>query len=239
MDCRKINRLRSRVLGAIAIALILMAGAFSAYPQNTQEAFATNESNQSTNGNSSFALKRGVNEFGIFSGTSLNTPTIIGTVEDSRLTLVGLRYGRILGTIKRVAFEYTVDVIPVAVVSQPRFVAIPTAPGTFSIQKEHQSVYGVGIAPVGFKFNFRRDKRVQPFSSTSGGFLYFTKQVPAPGSSQFNFTFNFSGGVQILTSSRKAITLGYEFRHISNGGTAQFNPGLDANIIYAEFSIFR
>lgn len=49
---------------------------------------------------------------------------------------------------------------------------------------------------------------VQPFASGSGGFLYFTKDVPVPGTARFNFTFDFGGGVQIVKNSGRAITIG-------------------------------
>lgn len=185
-------------------------------------------------------LERGDNEFGVIGGTSVNTPTLIGTVEDSRLTFLALRYGRVIGTPGRVAVEYTVDLVPLTLVSRPEFV-FTQQPGTgfFTVERRRRTVYGAGASPVGFKFNFRRDKRVQPFASTSGGVLYFAKQVPAPGSSQFNFTFEFSGGVQLFTHSRRAVTLGYKLQHVSNANTATFNPGLDANVIYGGFSVFR
>jgi hypothetical protein len=139
-----------------------------------------------------------------------------------------------------VAVEYTVDLVPLTLVSRPEFV-FTQQPGSnfFTVERRHTTVYGAGASPVGFKFNFRREKRVQPFASTSGGVLYFSRQVPAPGSSQFNFTFEFSGGVQVFTHSRRAVTLGYKLQHVSNANTAPFNPGLDANVIYAGFSVFR
>ncbi len=185
-------------------------------------------------------LKRGDNELGVIGGTSVNTPTLIGTVEDSRLTFAAFRYGRVIGTRGPVAFEYTVDFVPLALVSRPEFV-FTQEPGSnrFTVRTTHRTVYGAGPSPVGFKFNFRREKRVQPFASTSGGILYFSKQVPLAGSSQFNFTFEFSGGVQFFTHSRRAVTLGYRLQHVSNGNTAEFNPGLDANVIYGGFSVFR
>lgn len=186
-----------------------------------------------------FKLKRGTNEFGLFAGTSLNNPTLIGTVTGERLTAVALRYGRVLGTKGGMAFEWTVDAVPAAFVSERRFVANATPSGLFTVETRREAVYGAGLSPIGLKFNFRRERRVKPFASATGGFLYFAKQVPLNGSSQFNFTFDFGGGVQIFTRSRRAVTAGYKFQHISNGGTASFNPGLDANVIYAGFSIFR
>jgi hypothetical protein len=80
---------------------------------------------------------------------------------------------------------------------------------------------------------------VQPFGHATGGFLYYSDQVPIAGSSQFNFTFDFSGGVQIVNSNRRSFTIGYKFQHISNGNTGSFNPGVDVQMIFAGFSVFR
>lgn len=196
------------------LAFVFWVCAVSAYPQTI--------ASRSANQDDASTLKRGDNEFGLLGGTSLNTPTLIGLTEDARFTIVTLRYGRVLGTRGGVAVEYTMDAVPLAI-----------------FQIKHSAIYGAGISPIGFKFNFRRRKRAQPFLSTSGGLLYFARQVPVPGSAQFNFTFDFSGGVQLFMRSRKAITVGYKFQHISNGGTSAINPGLDANVVYAGISIFR
>jgi hypothetical protein len=89
------------------------------------------------------------------------------------------------------------------------------------------------------KGNFRRNRRVQPFGQATGGFLYFSQQVPVAGASQYNFTFDFSGGVQIVNSNRHSFTIGYKFQHISNGSTAPFNPGVDVQMICGGFSLFK
>lgn len=103
------------------------------------------------------------------------------------------------------------------------------------------SIYGAGIAPVGLKLYFRRQKRVKPFVDGSGGFLYSREPVPIniPGATKFNWTFDFGGGIQVSAGERRAITVGYKFHHITNGGRSVINPGLDANLFYIGFSIFR
>jgi hypothetical protein len=63
--------------------------------------------------------------------------------------------------------------------------------------------------------------------------------VPLAGAARFNFTFDFSGGVQIVNSNRRAFTIGYKYEHISNGYRGTFNPGVDVQMIFAGFSIFR
>jgi opacity protein-like surface antigen len=103
---------------------------------------------------------------------------------------------------------------------------------------QREYVYGGGISPVAFQFTFRRGKRIQPFVVTDEGFLYFTRRILTPGSSQFNFTIDYGAGIQVFTSPRRAITLGYRYYHISNADIA-INPGTDANLFFAGVSFFR
>ena len=184
-------------------------------------------------------IEKGWNEFGIWGGHSFHAPTLIGKTPEARFGHLGLRYGRVLAASENVAFQYTIDVIPVAVLSVKRFTAVPVSPGVFSIQQTRESVYGAGAAPIGLKLNFRRQKRVQPFAAATGGFLYFSEQVPVAGSSQFNFTYDFSGGIQIVNGNKRSFTIGYKYHHISNGYTGTFNPGVDVQMIYAGFSVFK
>ena len=199
----------------------------------------TNSNQSADEPQSNEGIEKGLNEFGIWGGVSFNAPTLIGKTPEARFAHLGLRYGRVLAASENVAFEYTVDVIPVAVLSLKRFTAVPVSPGVFSIHETRESVYGAGAAPIGLKLNFRRQKRVQPFAAATGGFLYFYEQVPVAGASQFNFTYDFGGGIQIVNSNRRSFTVGYKYHHISNGYTATFNPGVDVQMIYAGFSVFK
>lgn len=184
-------------------------------------------------------IEKGWNEFGVWGGMSFHAPTLIGKTPNARFGSLGLRYGRVLAASKNVAFEYTVDVVPVAVLSLKRFNVVSVSPGVFSIRETRESIYGAGAAPIGLKLNFRRQKRVQPFAAATGGFLYFQEEVPVAGAARFNFTYDFSGGIQIVNSNRHSFTLGYKYHHISNGYRATFNPGIDVQMIYAGFSIFK
>ena len=178
------------------------------------------------------------NEFGVWGGISFNAPTLIGKTPDARFGNIALRYGRVLAASKTVAFEWTIDAIPLSILSNRRFTAVPSGSG-FVITQTRKSVYAWGLAPIGLKFNFRRNRRVQPFAQTTGGFLYFNEQAPVAGAARFNFTFDFSGGVQIVNTNRRAFTIGYKYQHISNGYRANFNPGVDVQMIFAGFSVFK
>jgi hypothetical protein len=184
-------------------------------------------------------IQKGWNEFGVWAGISFDATTLIGKTPDAKFGNLGLRYGRVFKASKTVAFEWTIDVIPVSILSNQRFTLVPAGGSFFTLAQIRQSVYGWGAAPIGLKFNFRRNRRVQPFAQATGGFLYFNQQVPVDGAARFNFTFDFSGGVQIVNRNRRALTVGYKYQHISNGYRATFNPGVDVQMIFAGFSVFR
>jgi hypothetical protein len=183
-------------------------------------------------------IQKGWNEFGVWGGISFHSPTLIGKTSDARFGNIGLRYGRVLAASETVAFSWTIDAIPVAVLSNPRFTVVPSGSG-FVLTQSRKSVYAWGAAPIGLKFNFRRNRRVQPYGHATGGFLYFNEEVPLAGAARFNFTYDFAGGVQIVNSDRKAFTVGYKYQHISNGYRATFNPGVDVQMIFVGFSVFR
>ena len=239
---------RRMIIGGSVTLLLLLAFATAVSAQTN--ATSTSSISSGSSQPPTEGIQKRDNEWGIWGGISFDSPTLIGTTPNGRLGNVGLRYGRVLAASKTVAFEWTIDAIPLTIFSQDKVVAIATPTG-FDITKERKSVYGWGAAPIGLKFNFRRNRRVQPFGHATGGFLYFSSQVPdvssplalpppgTSGTSQFNFTFDFSGGVQIVNSNRRSFTIGYKYQHISNGNTGSFNPGVDVQMIFAGFSVFR
>jgi hypothetical protein len=181
-----------------------------------------------------FGLEKSVNEFSVWGGGSLSSPTLIGKTEETRLAILGLRYARVLARGDNLALKYTIDAVPVAFLSFP-----DSGPASTPAGGRRKTITGAGLSPVGFQLNFRRRERVQPFAQASGGFLYFGERVPDERGAQFNFTADFGGGVQWKTGARRAWTVGYRYQHISNGYRADVNPGFDANLIYVGFSIFR
>lgn len=214
----------------------------SAQANDTPSSSAANSAAQSSTPASTAStegIQKRWNEFGIWGGISFNSPTLIGKTPDARFGNIGLRYGRVLAASKTVAFEWTIDAIPLSILSNNRSTFVPNGTGGFTVTQTRKSVYGWGAAPIGLKFNFRRNRRVQPFGQATGGFLYFNEQVPLAGAARFNFTFDFSGGVQIVNSNRRAFTIGYKYQHISNGYRANFNPGVDVQMIFAGFSVFK
>jgi len=100
------------------------------------------------------------------------------------------------------------------------------------------TVYGAGANPLGVQGNIG-NRRIQPFASGSLGFLYFTRQVPVVGSSQFNYNITIGFGMQFLLRSKRSVSVGWKYHHLSNNYQARLNPGIDSGVFYASFSLVR
>ncbi|HYL68299.1 MAG TPA: acyloxyacyl hydrolase [Candidatus Limnocylindria bacterium] len=185
------------------------------------------------------------NEFGVWAGYSPDSPHVIGTTAERQLGLLAVRYGRTLWENHSVSLQYTVDILPLELVLQPKITSVifttPPPHNTF-VQGHREYVYGGGINPIGLKMNFRRSNRLQPFVASTAGFIASVHRVPidVPGGTLFNFQFDFQAGVQRYNSSHTgAWMLGYKLIHISNANRATLNPGMDGHVIFLGYSIFR
>lgn len=173
------------------------------------------------------------NEVGIWIGYSPHSFVLQGTALHRQLFLLNLQYARRLAVHGPLTLKYLVDVVPVALEIQPTsyYIVHETV-----LKNAAGTVFGAGANPFGLRLNFGH-RKLQPFVDSSAGFLYFNRQVPAPASSQFNFTFNFGGGLQIFSDSRRSFMLGYKYHHLSNAETGTINPGIDSNVIFVGFAI--
>ena len=181
------------------------------------------------------------NEFSLWGGGSFHSSTVIGTTEDAKPGVLGLRYARSLTERNNFSLKYTVDAIPVMILNYPKTelaFSVTSSPALF-LRVTQQTVYGAGLAPIGLQLNLRPRKKIQPFISTNGGFIYFSKSIPTTEGKQFNFTAELGGGMQIFTSANKAATLGYKYHHLSNAYRGAVNPGFDSNVLYVGFSFFK
>jgi opacity protein-like surface antigen len=202
------------------------------------------------------AFHTGANEYQVWGGYSPDSLTWIGKSEARRLFMAGAGWRRVLLATDKFAWKFTLDIVPVALVSQPtlngtetvqsfsnagQFTAACQAAGitdcpTFG----RRTTYGIGFAPIGFEFNFRRRRRVQPVLGINAGLLHFSRDVPIAHSAATNFTFGLGAGLQIFTSPSRSITVAYRFHHISNANSGNpFNPGIDSNFLYVGYSFHR
>jgi len=161
-------------------------------------------------------------ELGVAFGYSpVSYDGLIGVVTGQQYYEASLNLGYVFKQNDSHAWKYKVSLIPFALVR---------GDGETLTLRPSRAVYAGGAEPIGLQLNFRNYRKLQPFVNAAGGFLYFTEQIPVSDSSQYNFTFSFGGGVEIL-SGRRSFVVAYRFHHISNGYTAARNPGIDSQLL--------
>ncbi|MGI8787355.1 MAG: acyloxyacyl hydrolase [Pyrinomonadaceae bacterium] len=190
-------------------------------------------------------LPRGAKELNAELGYSPFQPTFFAKKEydtsDRSFGILTLRGGRVIGTAKRVTYEFQIGITPVALafhneVKNPAFQSATLTPN--AVPTVRQTTYGFAFSPVGFRFLFLPEKRLKPFAAVHAGFIFFKKPVPLPESTSYDFTGDFGGGLQYQIKKNKAINFGYMYYHISNMNIGKLNPGYNAQIFYAGYSFF-
>src|SRR6266705_590997 len=173
---------------------------------------------------------RKLNEFGVWGGYAPFSSQLLGTTSDHQLADIGLRYGRTLKVGGNVKIDYILDIVPVAAMRQP------TSAG-------HEIVYGGGVTPIGFRFNFMPRWRSQVFVAWTAGLVASVRPIPIDErrGTQFNYTFDFFqvGFRRFNANGNRAWMFGYKIQHISKAYRSNVNPGVDENVFFAGYSFYQ
>lgn len=217
-----------------------------------------------------------VNTFGVLAAYSNDSShMLLGYAERRKLLDIGGMYSRRLFLNRIVNWEYTAEVLPVALESDPltREVNVQTSPTTESLSEDNvpplitcspivspyqftymgveyagtflsychgrQWTIGEGISPIGFSWNFRTRRKLQPFLIGHGGYMYSTRPIPVENAGSFNFTFDFGAGLELFRTHSQSIRAEYRYHHISNHNTAFENPGIDSGLVQITYSFGR
>ncbi len=194
------------------------------------------------------AAPRGTATVGIWTGVSWHAPGPSGVQRagDREFVLVALRYRRVLLSSSRIALAYTADLIPVAVVTDnssekagPLRVTngdlLGTTASGFGLaggRLKGNTVFGWGAAPAGVEVSVSITRRFGIVVGGTAGFLTFSKPVPFANASKLNATFDVGVGFDMAVGRGWRAIGGYKFHHLSNAGTGDFNPGLNASVWY-------
>jgi len=194
--------------------------------------------------NSRPILGAGPTEWSAWVGYSFGSPPIIAVYDDRQLSIAAFRWGRVMSEWRHSDFEWTIDVMPLAMLQQPNLIGTYNSPSgqlvTGTIQ--HPLVYGGGVNPIGMKWNFRRRSHWQPFISTTAGFIWSVKPVPLdiPGGTAYNFDFDFQVGMQRFNArGDRAWSFGAKWQHISNAFRTPLDPGIDNVVFSVGYSFFK
>jgi opacity protein-like surface antigen len=94
------------------------------------------------------------------------------------------------------------------------------------------NIYGVGFAPVVWRWNFTPQPKWSAFAELSMGGLWTSQPIPDKTSS-INFSAHWGGGVRFLPRGRHAWLVAYRFQHFSNGNQFGSNPGVNSHVVLA------
>ena len=93
----------------------------------------------------------------------------------------------------------------------------------------NESVHAL-TASLLLRHAFRAEGRVRPYIEAASGPFFSEKRVPA-STSRFNFMSQAGAGLVFNGGGRMPLLIGYRFLHISNGGYAPRNPGLNVSAV--------
>jgi hypothetical protein len=213
----------------------------------TISAFVSAAAAQDVGEKESWKLERGAKEWTLEFGYAPMQPTFFSgrkeyDTDGRKLALGSFRWGRVIGTVKGVTYEYLLEAMPIAVaikneVANPGYVRDEEKQKGAS-STIRQNTYGAAINPAGFRFVFLPKKRLKPFVQMSAGFIFTRKPIPVPESPSYNFSGDFGGGLMYSLEKHQTINFGYRYFHISNMNIGEINPGYNANVFYVGYSSF-
>lgn len=102
-------------------------------------------------------------------------------------------------------------------------------------QFEPSAMYGVGFAPVVWRWNFTPQPRWSAFAELSMGGLWTTEPIP-DDSGTVNFTAHWGGGLRLRPRGPHAWLIGYRFQHFSNGNQIGSNDGVNSHVVLIGWS---
>lgn len=97
------------------------------------------------------------------------------------------------------------------------------------------SIYGVGFAPVVWRWNFVPQPRWSAYAELAMGGMWSTRAIPE-GTSRGNFTAHWGGGLRLRHRGPHAVIVAYRFQHFSNGNQLGSNPGVNAHVVMLGWS---
>jgi hypothetical protein len=115
-----------------------------------------------------------------------------------------------------------------------RFVWAVEAMPVFA-QFSPSAIYGIGFAPIVWRWNFTPRPRYSIFGELSMGGMWSTEPIPEQ-TSRGNFTAHWGGGVRLPRRGANAVVIAYRFQHFSNGNQLGSNPGVNSHVILIGWS---
>lgn len=133
-----------------------------------------------------------------------------------------------------VSASYFIDLIPAALSTDmpeyrwtTRCRPDTLCPGATPIPHD---VYAFGLAPLGWAMAIGTGAARLTLEASGGG-LWFSRRIPDPVATRFNFTASAGPALELRLTPSQSLRAGYLWHHTSNGGTGKVNPGLNSGIL--------
>ncbi len=157
-------------------------------------------------------------------GSSVGNIHVFAFADDRRIAPFGVEYDRhSWGSFLTARVDYVGEVLPVVLLNEPA----KYGADSIALSTARQVKYGFGFSPVGVRLLWRRNAALRPYLMGKGGLLFFPDPVLSPLDGHLSFSAQFGGGVEETLTRRVSLRLGYSDFHMSNGGIATRNPGID------------
>lgn len=98
--------------------------------------------------------------------------------------------------------------------------------GTYSSEKS----YAFAVSPLGARVNGFNSHRIQPTFSTDLGVVFSSRDLPIDNSAKFNYLVSFGPGIEFVYRPNESVRVEYLYRHMSNAGSGESNPGVDQGV---------
>ena len=177
---------------------------------------------------------------------------LIGDAEKRRIWTAGIVYDRSLWRDGSIRLDYEAGIDPFFQERDPTLIAIciggsasagcsPVNPQrVITVSKGSNSSvfydygaqysYGGSATPLGVRVSAGTSRRIQPTFSINTGFILSGRDLPVDNSASFNYLFSFGPGFQVNLERHMAVRVEYLYRHISNAGSGNLNPGIDQGV---------
>lgn len=97
------------------------------------------------------------------------------------------------------------------------------------------SIYGIGFAPLVWRWNFTPQPRWSAFGEMAMGGMWSSEPIPEK-TSHGNFTAHWGAGVRLRPRGPHSVVVAYRFQHLSNGNQLGSNPGVNSHVVLVGWS---
>jgi hypothetical protein len=106
-------------------------------------------------------------------------------------------------------------------------------------QFSRENTYAAALSPLGARITALPRWRVQPSFSIDMGFILSARDLPVDDSARFNYLFSCGPGIEFFGDAKTSWRVEYLYRHFSNAGQGDQNPGVDQGVIRVTVSVHR